>query len=220
MGFPALDSRTLFFPGVRFQPSASIHAGQLVCITHDYESTSKGTPRVGPALVVGRMALPSDLVKRGAKGKALMLLHAWKDELWKMGGEKRPPRPRLLQVSPNVEEGVRPRRMEGDCRKNPAEVSDALWSALLESISVTLSKIPPEFFPPIGQSIFYETFVLPYRSPHTTVPGDTPVDIKHSGFESLTAFLETSAKEGLIEIKKVKRGVVVTGKHQHCVVIG
>ena len=63
-------------------------------------------PRVGPALVVGRMALSSDLVKRGGKGKALVLLHAWKDELWKMGGEGRPPRPQLLQGSPNGEEYI------------------------------------------------------------------------------------------------------------------
>lgn len=43
------------------------------------------------------MTLPSDLVEGGTKGKALTLLHAWKDQLWEMGGEERPPRPRLLR---------------------------------------------------------------------------------------------------------------------------
>lgn len=43
------------------------------------------------------MVLPSDLVEGGTKGKALTLLHAWKDQLWEMGGEERPPRPRLLR---------------------------------------------------------------------------------------------------------------------------
>lgn len=62
---------------------------------------ANGTARVGPALAVGRMALPSDLVEGGTKGKALTLLHAWKDKLWKMGGEERPPRPKTLQVNLN-----------------------------------------------------------------------------------------------------------------------
>ena len=39
----------------------------------------------------------------------------------------------------------------------------------------------------------------------------TPLDIKHSGFKTLTAFLKSSAKEGLIKIKEMKGGVVVTG---------
>lgn len=43
------------------------------------------------------MDLPSDLVEGGTKGKALTLLHAWKDQLWEMGGEEKPPGPRLLQ---------------------------------------------------------------------------------------------------------------------------
>ena len=37
------------------------------------------------------------------------------------------------------------------------------------------------------------------------------MDIKHSGFKSLTAFLKANAKEGLIKIKETKGGVVVTG---------
>jgi translation initiation factor 2D len=45
------------------------------------------------------MVLPSHLVEGGTKGKALTLLHAWKDQLWVIGGEERPPRPRLLESS-------------------------------------------------------------------------------------------------------------------------
>jgi translation initiation factor 2D len=45
------------------------------------------------------------------------------------------------------------------------------------------------------------------------VTASTPVDIKHSAFNSLTAFLRASAKEGLIKIEETarKRSVVVTG---------
>lgn len=40
------------------------------------------------------------------------------------------------------------------------------------------------------------------------------MDIKHSGFKSLTAFLKASTREGLIKTKKTKEGVVVTGTNQ------
>lgn len=50
------------------------------------------------------MALPSHLVEGGTKGKALTLLHAWKDQLWIIGGEERPPRPRLFDGTANGED--------------------------------------------------------------------------------------------------------------------
>lgn len=92
-------------------------------------------------------------------------------------------------------------------------MSNALKSALLESISATLSKLPPGSFP-ITPSIFYETYIIPYRSFQLTKATNTPVDIKHSGFKSLTVFLKASAKEGLIKIKESKGGVVITGMYQ------
>jgi len=85
-----------------------------------------------------------------------------------------------------------------------------LRSALIESISTTLSKLPLGFFP-ITSSIFHETYILPYRSSQLMVAVSTPVDIKHSVFKSLTPFLKSSAKEGLIKIKETKGGVVVSG---------
>jgi len=42
----------------------------------------------------------------------------------------------------------------------------------------------------------------------------TPVDIKHSEFKSLTAFLKACAKEGLIKIKETKGGMVVISTNQ------
>lgn len=63
-----------------------------------------GRSRVGPALAVGRMLFPSHVIEGGKKGKVLTLLHAWKDQLWVMGGEERPPRPRLLNASPDEED--------------------------------------------------------------------------------------------------------------------
>ena len=93
-----------FPPEISFQHPSSLPAGQLVCITQDYAPTANGIPRIGPALAVGRMELPSHLVEGGTKGKALTLLHAWKDQLWTMGGQEKPPRARLLNGEPNEEE--------------------------------------------------------------------------------------------------------------------
>ena len=101
-------------PEIAFQAATSLSVGQLVCIIQDYGPTANGTPRVGPALAVGRMALPSDLVEGGTKGKALTLLHAWKDQLWEMGGGERPPRPRLLHGSLNKEEDTDEERIDGE----------------------------------------------------------------------------------------------------------
>ena len=42
----------------------------------------------------------------GARGKALILLHARKDRLWAMGGETRPPRPRLLRENLNGKDAI------------------------------------------------------------------------------------------------------------------
>jgi len=42
----------------------------------------------------------------------------------------------------------------------------------------------------------------------------TPVNIRHSGFKSLTAFLVESTKEGLIKTKNTKEGLVITGMNQ------
>ena len=94
----------ILFSEISFPPSASIPIGKLVSINQEYGPTGRGTSRVGPPLAVARMVLPSHLVEGGTKGKALTLLHAWKDRLWVMGGEEKPPRPRLLNASPDEED--------------------------------------------------------------------------------------------------------------------
>lgn len=95
-----------FLSEINFKPSASILAGKLVCIAHEYEPTASGKSRVGPALAVARMIYPSEAVKMGKKGKALTLLHAWKDQLWVKGGEVRPPRPQILKAGTNEVDDV------------------------------------------------------------------------------------------------------------------
>ena len=46
----------------------------------------------GPPLAVGRMAIDADKIDHGVtKGKAVIVLHTWKDHLWAIGSKGEPP---------------------------------------------------------------------------------------------------------------------------------
>jgi len=46
----------------------------------------------GPPLAVGRMAVDADKIDHGVtKGKAVIVLHTWKDHLWAIGSKGEPP---------------------------------------------------------------------------------------------------------------------------------
>ncbi|KAL5498230.1 hypothetical protein ACEPAH_2370 [Sanghuangporus vaninii] len=67
--------------------------GQLVSITQYVPGA------VGPPLAVGRMAMPGARVREeDAKGKAVRVLHVYKDKLWEMGGKGEPPEPEVSSV--------------------------------------------------------------------------------------------------------------------------
>ncbi|EEB96835.1 hypothetical protein MPER_03958, partial [Moniliophthora perniciosa FA553] len=69
----------------------SLKEVQLVSVCK-YESHN-GTPTLSPPLAVGRMAVSSDQLADGGreKGKAVIVLHTWKDHLWEMGNKSEPP---------------------------------------------------------------------------------------------------------------------------------
>lgn len=60
---------------------------------------------IGPPLAVGTMAVSSDILRSAeetdVKGKAVYVLHTWKDALWEMGPSKKTevPAPRELKAS-------------------------------------------------------------------------------------------------------------------------
>lgn len=94
--------------------------------------------------------------------------------------------------------------------RETTEVSDLLRSALLQSVATTLAELPQSTFP-ISPSIFYETYILPYRPFKEVSATSTPVDVKHSGYKTLTAFLKASAKEGLVKLKEHKGEAAIIG---------
>jgi translation initiation factor 2D len=87
------------------------------------------------------------------------------------------------------------------------EVSSLLRTSLLQSIFTILSKLPPSSFP-ITATIFYSTYILPsrpsYSAPNAPNAPTTPIDIKNSSHKSLTSFLKSVEKEGLLKLKDQK----------------
>lgn len=87
------------------QHSPSLSVGQLVCVTQYYPPVN-GAFQIGPALAVGHMALAGDQIRRVEKGKAVNIVHTWKDHLWEMGGKGDPPAPRVIETNQGVDSGV------------------------------------------------------------------------------------------------------------------
>lgn len=100
-------------PKVVVQHSPSLSVGQLVCVTQYYPAVN-GALQIGPALAVGRMALTSDRIGRSEKGKAVNIVHVWKDHLWEMGGREDPPAPRVIELSQKTDSEVGDGSRSGD----------------------------------------------------------------------------------------------------------
>ena len=215
-----------------------------------------------PPLAVGRMAIDADKIDNGVtKGKAVIVLHTWKDHLWAIGSKAEPPElvsvsasaaggeetgtgdgvaddgaggegadggqgthPTEAKVVETEEEKLTP---EGNvpgfssgllkktslidaCITAPPEVSARLRAALLQALRTTLADIPSSAFP-MPTTTLYTVHILPARpfTPTAATTTTTPVDIKHSTFKSLSAFLRIAEKGGLLKLKDARPDVVV-----------
>ncbi|KAI0742631.1 eukaryotic translation initiation factor SUI1 family protein [Daedaleopsis nitida] len=87
----------LMIPGV-VQHSTPLSPDQLVSITQYHRGG------LGPPIAVGRMAVSSDTLRStedtDVKGKAVYVLHTWKDALWDMGPSKKADPPPLQDMKP------------------------------------------------------------------------------------------------------------------------
>lgn len=82
----------LCLPRKVIQHTPSLALEQIVAITQYYPQNKIGSP-----IAVGKMGVPSSSLERGdVKGKAVLVLHTWKDHLWEMGDRRNedPPEPR------------------------------------------------------------------------------------------------------------------------------
>ena len=100
----------------------------------------------------------------------------------------------------------------------PPEVSVHLRAALLQALRTTLAGLPSFAFP-MPTTTLYTVHILPARA--FMLADTTPVDIKHSTFKSLSAFLRTAEKGGLLKLKDTRPDVVVVAVYPtHADVVG
>jgi len=91
-----------------------------------------------------------------------------------------------------------------------------LRAAVLQAIQSTAKSLSPSSFP-IPAGTFYSSYILPSRpafvrqAQFETAPGNEgisptypAVDIKHSSFKSLAAFLKDLDKRGILTVKDMK----------------
>ncbi|KAI0752119.1 eukaryotic translation initiation factor SUI1 family protein [Fomes fomentarius] len=179
----------LMIPGV-VQHSPPLTPDQLVSITQYHRGA------LGPPIAVGRMAVSSDTLRsaeeKDIKGKAVYVLHTWKDALWEMGPSKGadPPVPREITTAGHTEDSVESSEeatpnetvtaggevaagppaeeptvntpAESQELLTPEDVSEMLRAAILQVIGLNLAKAPPSTFP-ISASTFWSSYVLPAR---------------------------------------------------------
>jgi translation initiation factor 2D len=82
----------------------------------------------GPPLAVGRMAVDADKIDHGVtKGKAVIVLHTWKDHLWVIGPKGEPPEAVAVSAPGDEETGVGDD--DKDAGPDGGEGADALTGA-------------------------------------------------------------------------------------------
>ncbi|KAG2005858.1 eukaryotic translation initiation factor SUI1 family protein [Coprinopsis cinerea AmutBmut pab1-1] len=194
----------LMIPGVIHRPR-SLAAGQLVCIRK--YSRKDGVPELSVPLAVGSMALPSDQIETGQeKGKAVHVLHVWKDHLWELGSKPDVPPGEPLQskeepsesgdAPETVAQSEAPQGEDAPPQPNitptdayisytPSEVTELLQISLVQAIAVLLSKSSSSTFP-IPATQFYTNYILPSRPAFPTyvlAPASLGADASKTGEE-------------------------------------
>ncbi|KAH8980478.1 hypothetical protein EDB92DRAFT_2094484 [Lactarius akahatsu] len=99
-----------------------------------------------------------------------------------------------------------PVKIEEVEKLTPENVSTLLRAALLQALRTSLAALPNSAFP-MPTTTLYTAHILPARPFSRTAT--TPVDIKHSTFKSLSAFLRASEKGGLPKLKHARSDVQV-----------
>ncbi|CAL1276942.1 unnamed protein product [Larinioides sclopetarius] len=184
------------------------------------------------AVAVGKALLSKDeLCQDGVKGKAVSIIHCYKDNLWLSGeqlelpilAEEEPTE--LSEMLENVHLSDAPASEEAtiETSDSPSEpdnhsmintVTDdeaskeneilptyTMDEILHHSFFTALKVYGKKISLPILTSTFYSSHVL------KSCPPDLNLDIKKSTYKKLSVFLKKMKKEGLVEIKELSKGV-------------
>lgn len=146
----------------------------------------------------------------GAKGKAVLVAHVYKDYLWKSGSKRQ--MPDGTEQSSNVEdedtkveagEDVKAAADGGEKTEeiSPRKMDALLLIALKQLMATVLDEQHASSLLPLNASTFYSGYLVsnaPYRK---------EVDIKKSSYKKLVKFLKAMDKQGMIKLKDIQ-GVV------------
>lgn len=220
--------------------ASSLQENQLVSILECNREGQAAT--VSPPLAVGRMALPADQLKVGGKekGKAVHIIHTWKDHLWDMGSKGDVPGATPIH-STTTDETALHNMGQTDALEDgssspvdtlsnltildpptsspsltlpsytPQEVTTLLHTSMLQAIS---DAIPPSSFP-IPATAFYTNHILPSRPafPASILsPSEPLVDsARPSGATEIT--IKTSSHKSLTTfLKAAEKASILTLK--------
>ncbi|KAF8662770.1 hypothetical protein AX16_001128 [Volvariella volvacea WC 439] len=184
----------LMIPGV-IHYSKTLQQGQLVAVSQF--SRTEGQPTLSPPLAVGRMAVSGEVLSSGtrAKGKAVNMLHTWKDHLWTMGSKSEVPESKALQATGEVA-GDDSDEAEGEKAEGsqaPKEEKDGDDAGPADKL--VDDAIPPPKTPPPGPAGADDEFEsIPVSQPAAS-PKYTPQNISELLHASLLQAIQTTLKE-------------------------
>ncbi|KAI9489297.1 hypothetical protein BDB00DRAFT_981244 [Zychaea mexicana] len=226
------EGADLMIPGLVLGPEGKLPdlgKGDLVAIT------IKGYPY---PLAVGTMALPTSeiRVRSGMKGKAVHLIHVYRDHLWAMGDKSDPPetvdisddgddeyveddggesKPNELQIKDDaktvpVDETSEPKEHDEQEEAKPQlpvkEVDSVLHAALLQALKFKITSENSQSHLPISASTLYSTYILPCRPRGR----GSDADIKGSSWKKVQKFLKAMEKTKLLKVKEQRGEMMVT----------
>ncbi|CEP07922.1 hypothetical protein [Parasitella parasitica] len=225
-----MDGADLMIPGLVLGPEGQLpdlNTGDLVAITIKGYSIP---------LAVGTMALPTSNItpRSGMKGKAVHIIHIYKDFLWAMGDKSEPPDLESIsdddyEEEVNEEEHEQTKDIDVIAEKTQEismmpdtttnakqlttnEIDEWLLKSVYQALVFKIKHENASSVLPLSASSFYSAYIMPCRP--LTVGSE--VDIKKSSWKKLQKFLKALDKSGLLKTKE-QRGetMVVSINYSH-----
>ncbi|KAF8556748.1 hypothetical protein OG21DRAFT_1408399 [Imleria badia] len=204
----------LMIPGVVQVSTPTVLPQQLVSIV---QHTDGSTSTCGPPLAVGRLAVDSNTLKTGAKGKAVHVLQTWKDHLFDMGNKVDPPGEMELKEdeggdddAPQSEPSGDDERQEtvpDDVATDPNRTNGAASNALPPAESLAPASVPQISTSAPSEPVFSkEGKICPGRS---YAPTETPAEIKQEKREKREEEERSKVRE--MEVKELWKPHAASG---------
>ncbi|KAI8318861.1 hypothetical protein GQ54DRAFT_293732 [Martensiomyces pterosporus] len=170
------------------------------------------------AQAVGVLAIDTKDIRSvaGAKGKAVLIMHTYKDHLWEAGSKSAPPE--TLQIAEDLgfeaesaeasslgvgDDDAEEEEEDEPAQNTPAEITAAEMDALLmetlkQAMATVLDEKTASSLLPINSSAVYSHYIVP------NAPYGVDLDIKKSTYKKLAKFLKAAEKHGLIKLKDIR----------------